>query len=73
VHVSAVVKNPMAYEHIKPGTCRQSPARPGSDLAGKSNVEYKAKNWALDLAKDDALSKKIVHEVKLMEDPRLSV
>ena len=39
-----------------------------SDLAGKSNVEYKAKELGIDLTKDDALSKKIVHEVKLMED-----
>jgi 2-isopropylmalate synthase len=39
-----------------------------SDLSGKSNVEYKAKELGIDLAKDDAVSKKIVREVKLMED-----
>ncbi|HNQ66424.1 MAG TPA: alpha-isopropylmalate synthase regulatory domain-containing protein, partial [Smithella sp.] len=39
-----------------------------SDLAGKSNVEYKAKELGIDLEKNDAVAKKVVHEVKLMED-----
>jgi len=43
-----------------------------SDLAGKSNVEYKAKELGIDITKDDAISKKIVHEVKLMEDRAFS-
>jgi 2-isopropylmalate synthase len=68
VHVSAVVKNPMAYEHIKPELVGNHQRVLVSDLAGKSNVEYKAKELGIDLAKDDALSKKIVREVKLMED-----
>ena len=68
VHVSAVVKNPMAYEHIKPELVGNHQRVLVSDLAGKSNVEYKAKELGIDLAKDDDLSKKIVHEVKLMED-----
>jgi 2-isopropylmalate synthase len=68
VHVSAVVKNPMAYEHIKPELVGNHQRVLVSDLAGKSNVEYKAKELGIDLTKDDALSKKIVHEVKLMED-----
>src|SRR5512139_3029562 len=68
VHVSAVVKNPMAYEHIKPELVGNHQRVLVSDLAGKSNVEYKAKELGIDLTKDDALSKKIVREVKLMED-----
>lgn len=68
VHVSAVVKNSMAYEHIQPELVGNHRRVLVSDLAGKSNVEYKAKELGIDLAKNDALSKKIVHEVKLMED-----
>jgi len=68
VHVSAVVKNSVAYEHIEPELVGNHRRVLVSDLAGKSNVEYKAKELGIDLAKDDALSKKIVHEVKLMED-----
>ena len=63
-----MVKNPMAYEHIKPELVGNHQRVLVSDLAGKSNVEYKAKELGIDLAKDDTLSKKIVHEVKLMED-----
>jgi 2-isopropylmalate synthase len=68
VHVSAVVKNSKAYEHIQPELVGNHQRVLVSDLAGKSNVEYKAKELGIDLGKDDALSKKIVHEVKLMED-----
>ena len=68
VHVSAVVKYSMAYEHIQPELVGNHQRVLVSDLAGKSNVEYKAKELGISLAKNDALSKKIVHEVKLMED-----
>lgn len=68
VHVSAVVKNAMAYEHIKPELVGNHQRVLVSDLAGKSNVEYKAKELGIDITKDEAISKKIVHEVKLMED-----
>ncbi len=68
VHVSAVVKNSVAYEHIEPELVGNRRRVLVSDLAGKSNVEYKAKELGIDLAKNDAVSKKIVHEVKLMED-----
>ncbi|MCX5850269.1 MAG: citramalate synthase [Deltaproteobacteria bacterium] len=68
VHVSAVVKNSTAYEHIQPELVGNHRRVLVSDLAGKSNVEYKAKELGIDITKDDTLSKKIVHEVKLMED-----
>jgi len=68
VHVSAVVKNSKAYEHIQPELVGNHQRVLVSDLAGKSNVEYKARELGIDLGKDDALSKKIVREVKLMED-----
>src|SRR5690606_28324388 len=38
-----------------------------SDMAGKSNISYKAKVLGIDLDKKNALDK-VVHEVKLMED-----
>jgi 2-isopropylmalate synthase len=68
VHVSAVVKNSVAYEHIEPELVGNHRRVLVSDLAGKSNVEYKAKELGIDITQDDTLSKKIVHEVKLMED-----
>jgi 2-isopropylmalate synthase len=68
IHVSAVAKNSAAYEHMQPELVGNHRRVLVSDLAGKSNVEYKAKELGIDLAKNDTLSKKIVHEVKLMED-----
>ncbi|MGV8057286.1 MAG: citramalate synthase [Smithellaceae bacterium] len=68
MHVSAVAKNSAAYEHIEPELVGNHRRVLVSDLAGRSNVEYKAKELGIDLEKNAALSKKIVHEVKLMED-----
>jgi len=68
VHVSAVTKNSAAYEHMQPELVGNHRRVLVSDLSGKSNVEYKAKELGIDLGKNDTLSKKIVHEVKLMED-----
>jgi len=68
IHVNAVVKNSVAYEHIKPEIVGNHRRVLVSDMAGRSNVEYKAKELGIDLAKNSSLSKKIVHEVKLMED-----
>lgn len=68
VHVSAVAKNSAAYEHMTPELVGNHRRVLVSDLAGKSNVEYKAKELGIDLAKNTSLSKKIVREVKLMED-----
>ena len=68
VHVSAVTKNPAAYEHIEPALVGNHRRVLVSDLSGKSNVEYKAKELGIDLEKNASLSKKIVREVKRMED-----
>ena len=68
VHVSAVLKNPKAYEHTDPalvGNCRRVVV---SDLAGRSNIEYKAKEFGIKLDENNGMSKKIVQEIKKMED-----
>ncbi|MEN6375879.1 MAG: citramalate synthase [Smithella sp.] len=68
IHVSAVAKNSAAYEHMQPELVGNRRRVLVSDLAGKSNVEYKARELGIDLAKHASLGRKIVHEVKLMED-----
>ncbi|MFB3925888.1 MAG: citramalate synthase [Syntrophales bacterium] len=67
VHVSAVLKNPVAYEHINPELVGNQRRVLVSDLSGKSNIEYKAKELGISLG-DDAVSRKIVQEIKKMED-----
>ncbi|MCK9364283.1 MAG: citramalate synthase [Syntrophales bacterium] len=68
VHVSAVVKNASAYEHIKPELVGNHQRVLVSDLAGKSNIEYKAREMGIDLGTDELTSRRIVAEVKRMED-----
>ncbi len=68
VHVSAILKNPLAYEHIAPELVGNKQRVLVSDLAGKSNIEYKAEELGIDLGGGNALSKEIVREVKRMED-----
>ncbi|MFO7570322.1 MAG: citramalate synthase [Smithellaceae bacterium] len=68
VHVSAVAKNALAYEHMEPELVGNSRRVLVSDMAGRSNIEYKARELGIDLTKNAALGRKIVHEVKMMED-----
>ena len=68
IHVSAILKNPRAYEHIEPGTVGNKRRVLVSDLSGKSNIEYKAKEMHLTLGGNGYDSKKIVEEIKQMED-----
>jgi len=68
MHVSAILKNPRAYEHIEPGTAGNKRRVLVSDLSGKSNIEYKAKEMDLTLGGNGYDSKKIVEEIKRMED-----
>ncbi len=68
VHVHAVAKNPQAYEHIPPEWVGNHQRIVVSDLAGKSNIAFKAKEFGIDVGPNDALNKKIVKESKRLED-----
>jgi 2-isopropylmalate synthase len=68
VHASAISKNPIAYEHIKPEVVGNKRRVLVSDLSGKSNIEYKANEMGLALGGNGYDSKKIVKEIKQMED-----
>jgi len=68
MHVSAIAKKPPAYEHIEPGAVGNRRRVLVSDLSGKSNIEYKANEMGLTLGGNGYDSKKIVKEIKQMED-----
>jgi 2-isopropylmalate synthase len=68
IHVSAILKNPLAYEHIAPELVGNKQRVLVSDLAGKSNIEYKAKELGIDLGDESGMSRDIVREIKRMED-----
>ncbi|MCJ7772564.1 MAG: citramalate synthase, partial [Desulfobacterales bacterium] len=67
IHVSAIMKTPKAYEHIDPELVGNRRRVLVSDLSGKSNVEYKAKELAIHLDENGHDSKKIVTEIKRLE------
>jgi len=68
IHVDAVAKNPQAYEHIHPEQVGNSQRVLVSDLAGKSNIAFKAREFGIDVGDNDALNRKIVREIKRLED-----
>ncbi|MCX7816819.1 MAG: citramalate synthase [Syntrophales bacterium] len=72
VHVSAIIKNRRAYEHIDPRLVGNMQRVIVSDLSGKSNIEYKAKELGIDLGSNSDLSRKIVEEIKKLEDEGFS-
>ena len=67
IHVSAIMKVPRAYEHMEPALVGNQRRVLISDLAGKSNVEFKARELGVELGGNGYNSKKIVSEIKQLE------
>jgi 2-isopropylmalate synthase len=67
VHVSAIMKVPSAYEHMDPELVGNRRRVIISDLAGKSNVAYKAQELNIPDANNGEIQI-IVQEVKRLED-----
>ncbi|MBW2616710.1 MAG: citramalate synthase [Deltaproteobacteria bacterium] len=68
VHVSAIQKNPAAYEHMEPEAVGNRRRVLVSDLSGKSNIDYKAREMEIELGGNGYDSQKIVGEIKKLED-----
>ncbi len=68
VHVSAIIKNPTAYEHLNPAQVGNRRRVVVSDLSGKSNIEYKSEEMGIRLGANGDESRKIVDKIKAMED-----
>jgi 2-isopropylmalate synthase len=67
IHVSAVMKAPRAYEHMDPALVGNQRRVLVSDMSGKSNVEYKARELGIELDTNGYDSSKIVTEIKQLE------
>ena len=68
IHVSAIMKEPRAYEHMDPARVGNRRRVLVSDLSGKSNVEYKAKELGVNLGGNGFDSRVIVNRIKEMEE-----
>jgi 2-isopropylmalate synthase len=67
IHVSAITKLTRAYEHMDPALVGNKRRVLISDLSGKSNVEYKARELGIELGTNGYDSSKIVSEIKQLE------
>ncbi len=65
VHVSAVMKNPETYEHLKPEAVGNARRVLVSDLSGRSNVYYKADELSVNL---DEYPDKVIDIVSDLKD-----
>ncbi|MBI2461749.1 MAG: citramalate synthase [Candidatus Rokubacteria bacterium] len=68
MHVSAVLKHPETYEHIDPERVGNHRRVLVSELAGRSNILWKAAEYGLDLAKDTPETRRILEQLKELED-----
>jgi 2-isopropylmalate synthase len=67
IHVSAVLKDNLMYEHIHPEKVGNKQRVLVSDLAGQSNIRYKAGELGINLDEHPELAKKIVSHIKHLE------
>jgi 2-isopropylmalate synthase len=66
IHVSAVMKNPRAYEHIDPEVIGNKRRVLVSDLSGRSNVRYKAEEMGIEL-EGEGEARRAVTRIKELE------
>ena len=68
IHVSAVLKHPETYEHIDPGRVGNRRRVLVSELAGQSNVLWKAREYGIDLDRNTPEARGILDMLKRLED-----
>lgn len=68
IHVSAIEKNPVTYEHIKPELVGNFRRVLISDQAGKANIINRAALYGFQISPDDPIAKKILNEIKMLEN-----
>jgi 2-isopropylmalate synthase len=67
VHVAAVQRNAETYEHIDPVLVGNRQRVLVSDLSGRANLIYKAKQFGIDLEGLDSHVRRLVEEIKELE------
>ncbi len=67
MHVDAVSKNPLSFEHIRPELVGNSRRILVSEVSGKGNILSKAADFGVDLSGDTEIAAGIVEKVKELE------
>ena len=68
VHINAIMKNCVTYEHIDPALVGNRRRMLLSELGGKTGILLRARDLELDLTKDDPKTKKILKLVQELEN-----
>ena len=68
IHVSAVKKDTTTYEHIYPEEVGNKRRILLSELAGASNINFKSKEFNVDLTKDNETTRRLLKKIKVLED-----
>ncbi len=68
IHVSAVSRNPLTYEHIDPTLVGNKRRVLVSDLSGRSTVKLKALDYGLHLSRKDPVAMQVLEELKDLEN-----
>lgn len=67
IHVSAIIRSPKTYEHITPESVGNRQRVLVSDLSGKSNIIYKAKELGFDIESKAGAVQDVLNEMKTLE------
>ena len=68
MHINAVLKNPLSFEHVPPESVGNERRILVSDQSGRSTILHKLQNLYPDLQRDDPLVETILAEVKQREN-----
>jgi 2-isopropylmalate synthase len=71
-HVAAVMRNQDAYQHIDPDIVGNRTHVLVSELSGRGNVLMKAREFGIDIDKDDPATRRLVRHLKELEHQGLS-
>jgi len=68
MHVSAVLKHPETYEHVDPAAVGNHRRVLVSELAGQSNILWKAREYGIELDRGTPEARRILEQLKALED-----
>jgi 2-isopropylmalate synthase len=68
IHVSAVIRDAATYEHITPEKIGNARRVLVSELSGRSNLMYKAREMNLDIAENEERLKPALNRIKKLEN-----
>jgi 2-isopropylmalate synthase len=67
IHVSAILRNPLTYEHIRPELVGNRQRVLVSDLSGRASILQKAAEFGIDLKSKDPRTTRILDHLKELE------